>query len=156
VDLGPRADRSASFLVSELESVCIFQIGKERNKISAMPSRRRDIQTSDPPEEREMPRGRGRQVPNPAMEREMCDICTRLMDMETTQRHTAGVGDVSDSESENEAGHEGEEVAAKYAANEHLIRAVARMGAKEKMDIPVYEGNLDAEEILDWIRALDT
>jgi hypothetical protein len=30
------------------------------------------------------------------------------------------------------------------------------MGAKEKMDIPVYEGNLDAEELLDWIRALDT
>jgi hypothetical protein len=30
------------------------------------------------------------------------------------------------------------------------------MGARAKMDIPVYEGNLDAEELLDWIRALDT
>jgi hypothetical protein len=30
------------------------------------------------------------------------------------------------------------------------------MGAKAKMDIPVYEGNLDVEELLDWIRALDT
>jgi hypothetical protein len=30
------------------------------------------------------------------------------------------------------------------------------MGAKAKMDIPVYEGNLDAEELLDWISALDT
>jgi cell fate (sporulation/competence/biofilm development) regulator YlbF (YheA/YmcA/DUF963 family) len=30
------------------------------------------------------------------------------------------------------------------------------MGVREKMDIPVYEGNLDAEELLDWIRALDT
>jgi hypothetical protein len=30
------------------------------------------------------------------------------------------------------------------------------MGAKVKMDIPVYEGNLDVEEPLDWIRALDT
>jgi hypothetical protein len=30
------------------------------------------------------------------------------------------------------------------------------MGAREKMDIPVYEGNLDVEELLDWIRALDT
>jgi hypothetical protein len=30
------------------------------------------------------------------------------------------------------------------------------MGGKMKMDIPVYEGNLDAEELLDWIRALDT
>jgi hypothetical protein len=30
------------------------------------------------------------------------------------------------------------------------------MGMKAKMDIPVYKGNLDAEELLDWIRALDT
>jgi hypothetical protein len=37
-----------------------------------------------------------------------------------------------------------------------LIRVVARMGARIKMDIPVYEGNLDDEELLDWIRALDT
>jgi hypothetical protein len=37
-----------------------------------------------------------------------------------------------------------------------LIRAIARMGARAKMDIPVYEGNLDAEELLEWITALDT
>jgi hypothetical protein len=30
-----------------------------------------------------------------------------------------------------------------------LIRAISRMGVKENMDIPIYEGNLDAEEILD-------
>jgi hypothetical protein len=30
------------------------------------------------------------------------------------------------------------------------------MGARAKMDIPVYEGNLDLEDLLDWIRALDT
>jgi hypothetical protein len=76
--------------------------------------------------------------------------------MENAQRCTAGAGDLSDSERENEVGHEGEEVTTEDAANEHLIRVVARMGAKEKMDIPVYEGNLDVEEILDWIRALDT
>jgi hypothetical protein len=62
------------------------------------------------------------------------------MDMEIKQRHTAGVGDVSESESEDEAGHEGEEVAAEDATNECLIRVVARMSAREKMDIPVYEG----------------
>jgi hypothetical protein len=47
-------------------------------------------------------------------------------------------------------------VAAEDAANERLLRAIAGMGAREKMDIPVYEGNLDVEELLDWIRALDT
>jgi hypothetical protein len=49
-----------------------------------MPPRRRDRQTPDPPEDREMPRGRGRKVPNLAMEREMHDILPRLKDMETT------------------------------------------------------------------------
>jgi hypothetical protein len=69
--------------------------------------------------------------------------------MEIAQRHTIGAGDLSDSETENEVKHEGEEVTAEDAANECLIRAVARMGAKAKMDILVYEGNLDAEELLD-------
>jgi hypothetical protein len=92
---------------------------------------------------------------DPAMEKEMRDLRARLEDMETAQRHTVSVGDLSDSESEIEAEHE-EEVAAEDATNERLIRAIARMGAREKMDILVYEGNLDAEELLDWIRALDT
>jgi hypothetical protein len=29
------------------------------------------------------------------------------------------------------------------------------MSSKKKMDILAYEGNLDAEELLEWIRALD-
>jgi hypothetical protein len=90
-----------------------------------------------------------------AMEREMHDLRARLEDMETAQRRTVSVGDISDSESEIEVERE-EEVAAEDEANEHLIRAIARMGARAKMDIPVYEGNLDVEELLDWVRALDT
>jgi hypothetical protein len=39
--------------------------------------------------------------------------------------------------------------------DECLFRVVARIGAREKMEIPMYEGNLDVEELLDWIRALD-
>jgi hypothetical protein len=120
-----------------------------------MSPRRRDMQTPDPPEEREMPRRRGRHMIDPTMEREMRDLRARLEDMETTQRRTVGAGDLSDSESEIEAERE-EEVVAEDASNECLIRAIARMGARENMDIPVYEGNLDAEELLDWIRALDT
>jgi hypothetical protein len=75
--------------------------------------------------------------------------------METVQRCTNGVGDLSDSEDEIEAEREGE-FAGEDVANERLIKAISRMGVKAKMDIPVYEGNLDAEELLDWIRALDT
>jgi hypothetical protein len=75
--------------------------------------------------------------------------------MEIAQRHTVNAGDLSDSEREDEAECE-EEFATKDASNEHFIKAISRMGARAKMDIPVYEGNLDAEELLDWIRALDT
>jgi hypothetical protein len=32
---------------------------------------------------------------------------------------------------------------------ECLFKVVARIGAREKMDIPLYEGNLDVEELLD-------
>jgi hypothetical protein len=120
-----------------------------------MLTRRRDRQTPNPPEDREMPRRRGRQMTDPAMEKEMCDLRARLEDMETTQRRTVSVGDLSDSESEIEAEHE-EEVAVEDVANKCLIRAIARMGARAKMDIPIYEGNLDVEELLDWIRSLDT
>jgi glycerol-3-phosphate dehydrogenase len=119
-----------------------------------MPPRRRDRQSPDP-EDREMPRRRGRKMAEPAMERDMHDLHAKMEDMETTQRHIVGAGGLSDYESETEVDHE-EEVAAKDATNERLIRAIARMGVREKMDIPVYEGNLDAEELLDWIRALDT
>ena len=92
---------------------------------------------------------------DPTIERQMHDLRARVEDMETTQRCTASEGDLSDSEGEAEAERE-EEVVAEDASNERLIRAISRMGARAKMDIPVYEGNLDAEEILDWIRALDT
>jgi hypothetical protein len=119
-----------------------------------MPTRRRYAQTPDP-EDRELPRRRGRQMTDPVMEREMRDLRARLEDMVTTQRRTASAGDLTDSESEIEVERE-EEVAAEDASNERLIRAIARMDARENMDILVYEGNLDAEELLDWIRALDT
>jgi hypothetical protein len=138
----------------ELRKVSLLSVAGKRR--FTMLSRRRDRKTPDPPEDREMSRRRGRQMPDPAIEREMCDLCTRLEDMETAQRCTAGTGDVSESESENEAGHDEEEVTAEDAANELLLRVVTRMSARAKMDIPVYEGNLDAEELLDWIRALDT
>jgi hypothetical protein len=89
------------------------------------------------------------------MERQMRDLRARLEEMETAQRRGAGAGDLSDSEVEEEAGHE-EEVTAEDASTERLIKAIARMSSKTKMDIPAYEGSLDAEELLDWIRALDT
>jgi hypothetical protein len=65
------------------------------------------------------------------------------------------VGDVSESENENEARLEEGDVVAEDVAEECLFKVVARIGAREKMDIPMYEGNLDIKELLDWFRALD-
>jgi hypothetical protein len=121
-----------------------------------MPPRRRGRQLSDLEEEREISRERGRQVQNPNMEREVRNLRARMEDMETSQRHKDDVGDICESKDEGDAGCEEEEIPAEDAANERLIKAIARMSSKTKMDIPVYEGNLDAEELLDWIRALDT
>jgi hypothetical protein len=102
-------------------------------------------------------RRRDRPMPmlDPAVEREMSELRARLDAMETAQRRTVDARNISEADSENEAGHEGEEVAVKDAADERLFRAVARIGARAKMEIPMYEGNLDVEELLDWIRALD-
>jgi hypothetical protein len=103
----------------------------ERRKeeyFSAMSPRRRD---------KPMP------MPDPAVEREMRELHARLDAMETTQRRTVDIGDISEADSEYEAGHEGEKVAVEDAADERLFRAVARIGAREKMEIPMYEGNLD-------------
>jgi hypothetical protein len=48
-----------------------------------------------------------------------------------------------------------EEAVAEDAAKEHLLKAVVKLGARENINIPMYEGNLDTEEFLDWIRAMD-
>jgi hypothetical protein len=95
-------------------------------------------------------------VQNPDMEREIRNLRARMEDMETSQRCKDDVGDTSESEDEEDVGHIGEEIPVEDAVGERLLKAVARMSTKVNMDIPVYEGNLDAEELLDWIRALDT
>jgi hypothetical protein len=114
---------------------------------------RRERQSPDP-EDREV-RRRGRPTQNPKMERQIRDLQARLEEMEVAQRCTTNVGDLSDSEDEAQAEQQGE-VAAEDVANERLIKAIAQMSSKTKMDIPAYEGSLDAEELLDWIRSLDT
>jgi hypothetical protein len=77
----------------------------------------------------------------------MRELRARLDAMETSQRHIVDAGDISKSESEKEDGNE--EVAAEGSTEECLFSVVTRVGAREKMDIPVYEGNLDVEELID-------
>ena len=85
-------------------------------------------------------------VANRVMEREMRELRARLDSMETTQRRALDVGDVSEAEMEEV---EFAEAAVEDAAEECLLRAVVKSGARAKMDIPMYEGNLNIEELLD-------
>jgi hypothetical protein len=107
-------------------------VERKEEKFSAIPLRRRD-----------------RPMPDPIVESKMHELHARLDGMETTQMHTVDTGDIIEDESENEARNEGEEVAVKDVADEGLFRVVARIGSREKMDILVYEGNLDVEELVD-------
>jgi hypothetical protein len=72
--------------------------------------------------------------------------------MEATQRRAPDVGDVNDAESEEV---EVEEAAGEDAAEEHLLRAVAELGGRDKIEVPLYEGNLDAKELFYWIRSMN-
>jgi hypothetical protein len=67
----------------------------EKKREFTMPPRRRDRQSPDPQEEREMLRRRGRKMQNPEMEREMRDLRARLEDIEIAQRCIVSVVDLS-------------------------------------------------------------
>jgi hypothetical protein len=89
---------------------------------------------------------------NRIVEREMRELRARLEAMEAVQRRAPDAGDISDAESEE---IEVEEAAGENVAEERLLRAIVKLGARAKIEIPMYEGNLDVEELLDWIRSMD-
>jgi hypothetical protein len=59
----------------------------------------------------------------------------RLEEMEASQRQAPDVGE--------------------YIIEECMLRVVVRLGGRAKIEVPMYEGNLDAEELLDWIRSIE-
>jgi hypothetical protein len=72
--------------------------------------------------------------------------------MEATQRRAPDAGDIIDAESEEV---EFEEVARENVTKEILLRAIFILGARAKIKVPMYEGNLDVEELLDWVRSME-
>jgi hypothetical protein len=67
--------------------------------------------------------------------------------METTQRREPSARDVN--YVENEEVEAREEAIVEDVAEERLLKAVVNLGARAKIYIPMYEGNLDVEEFLD-------
>jgi hypothetical protein len=76
--------------------------------------------------------------------------------MEATQRRSHDTRDISDVEREEVVGENViEEAAEEEVVEEHLLRALARLGGRPKIEVPMYEGNLDPEELMDWIRYME-
>jgi hypothetical protein len=84
-----------------------------------------------------MPPRRRQEIPmlDPTMEREMRELCDQLDSMEKTQKQTVDARDVSESQNENEARPDEEEIAVEDVAEERLFRVVIRIGAREKVGI---------------------
>lgn len=70
--------------------------------------------------------------------------------METTQRRVPDEG-VESSLEESDTDVEVEE----ENDNVKFINMLAKVGSKPKMEIPMYEGTLNAKELMDWIRSID-
>ena len=83
-----------------------------------------------------------RPMSDPVVEREMRELHTRLDAMETSQRKAHDFGDVSDAENKEV---EVEKVVVGDVAEERLLKVVVKLGARAKIDIPMYEGNLYGE-----------
>jgi hypothetical protein len=83
---------------------------------------------------------------NRAVEREMRELHAILEVMEAMQRSTPDAGDVSDAKSEEAVGENVVgEAAGEDVFEERLLRAVARLGGRSKIEVSMYEGNLDVE-----------
>jgi hypothetical protein len=48
-----------------------------------------------------------------------------------------------------------EENVAEDASQDRLIKVVSKIGARARIEVPMYEGNLEVEELLDWVRAME-
>eukprot|EP00253_Pinus_taeda_P012243 PITA_12243 len=94
--------------------------------------------------------GRGRPEPNAVLVDKVRRLRERMETMETAHRRAPDVTTESSSEESDEEDGAGEE-------NEtaKVLKMLAKVGSKPKIEIPMYDGSLNAEELMDWIRSID-
>jgi hypothetical protein len=80
----------------------------------------------------------------------MRELRARMEAMKEAQRRAPNVGDINNVESEE---LEVEEVAGENVSEEHLLRAVVRLEARENIEVPMYKGYFYVE--LDWVRSME-
>ena len=59
------------------------------------------------------------------------------------------IGDLSEAEVRSE------EEAQEETPEEKMVKMIMRISAKSRLDVPMYEGNLIPEELVDWISTMD-
>lgn len=87
-------------------------------------------------------------------DREIRELKERLVALETSKRRDEDKSDF-DEEEEEEFEDVEEELDPEDQRMEKFLRAVKSEKNKVKIDVPNYGGNLNDEELLDWIAALD-
>ena len=75
----------------------------------------------------------------------------RLEATELAQRREVDIGDVSDEEVQCQREEEKEE----EIFETRIVRAILGVGSKPKLEVPMYEGSLDAKELINWISAMN-
>jgi hypothetical protein len=81
------------------------------------------------------------------LQNELRRVQARMEAIEATQRREPDTRDVS--EAENTSSSEEGEAPVGETTEEQLLRLVTKVGAIPKMEVPMYEGNLNVEELLD-------
>ena len=69
--------------------------------------------------------------------------------VEIAQRRAPNEGDVSATENTSEEEEAVEDEATK------VFKILAKVSGKPRMEIPSYEGNLNVDELMDWISSMD-
>lgn len=90
--------------------------------------------------------GRGRPEVNSVLLEEICSLCTRMETMEIDQRRTSDEGDASGVEESSEEEEEEENETTK------VIKMLEKIGGKLQVESPTYEGSVNVEKLMDWIR----
>jgi len=73
----------------------------------------------------------------------------RLDLLETTRRRDIDTGDISEPEEISEEKVEEE------TSQEKMVKMIVGLSSKPILKLPIYEGNLNPEELIDWISAMD-
>lgn len=73
--------------------------------------------------------------------------------MEVAQEHAPNLGDVSDREEEESPIEDKEPT--KETMEIRLLRPVLGASSRPRIEVPAYDGSLNAEELVDWIGTMD-